>query len=308
MGEIDNNTQQYLKEVYGRPRPSPEFRQRLFQELTRELQARQQPVGWLQRVTAQLVGPAASGWRPAISVIVALAILVLVMGTAVLAVRRPLDRIFQRERGSQEQTPTVVGTPTTEPLASPVSAVEPLADRPSPTLAATPAEPGRPAIIPTLTAASPSAPTATSSPTSTSTSVPTAIASPTATSTVPSVQVTNTPTPTQTEVTSAPSPTPASCAGRVAGVAWVDANGNGGRDQGDPPLGGVTVTLKDAAGQHVGTMTTGGGGYAFDNLSTGFYTLHATTPAGYRASTPQDWGIVITCATIPIDFGYQPEQ
>ncbi|MFQ5593916.1 MAG: SdrD B-like domain-containing protein [Anaerolineae bacterium] len=89
----------------------------------------------------------------------------------------------------------------------------------------------------------------------------------------------------------------------------MDANGNGRRDADDLPLDGVTVTLKDAAGQIVRTTTTGSGGhYGLDNLPAGTYSLHTAAPADHQAITAQVWGVDLKCATITIDFGYSPQQ
>lgn len=313
VGEIDDRVQQLLRAMYERPKPSPEFRQRLYQQLVRELQTRQRSAGWPMRVRALLAGLAATGllwWRrrPAISAIVAVALLVLVMGTVVLAMQGGLDRIFQPETVPQKQVPAVVRTPTPQPLASPTpTAEQPQREQP-PTLAATPAEPEEPAVIPTLTLAPTAVPTATQSPTPTSTTVPTATATPTATPIPPSVEATRSPTPTRVEPTNTVPPSaPTACqAGRITGLAWVDANGSGGRDSGDPPLAGVVVVLEGANGTT--TRTTGANGqYAFDNLPAGTYTLRATPPSGYEAITMQAWGVHLTCATITVDFGYKPE-
>lgn len=96
------------------------------------------------------------------------------------------------------------------------------------------------------------------------------------------------------------------------GVAWVDANGNGRRDEGDQPLGGVSVALEqDATGQLLRTITTGADGrYEFGNLPAGRYLLHAAPPAGYQAITAQAWGVDLVYGTVERDLGYQyrPEE
>lgn len=62
---------------------------------------------------------------------------------------------------------------------------------------------------------------------------------------------------------------------------WIDTNGNGIQDAGEPPLAGVTVTLLNGAGKVVATTTTDANGrYIFDNLPAGTYQVHfVLTPA-----------------------------
>ncbi len=63
---------------------------------------------------------------------------------------------------------------------------------------------------------------------------------------------------------------------------WVDTNGNGCQDQGEPSLPGVTVTLLDSGGNSLATQTTdGNGNYRFNNLAAGTYAVRFTLPAGY---------------------------
>ena len=89
----------------------------------------------------------------------------------------------------------------------------------------------------------------------------------------------------------------------------MDVNGNGRRDADDLPLGGVTVTLKDAAGRIVRTATTGTGGrYGLGNLPAGTYSLHTTSLPDHQAITAQVWGVDLQCATITINFGYRSQQ
>jgi hypothetical protein len=96
------------------------------------------------------------------------------------------------------------------------------------------------------------------------------------------------------------------CLSRILGMAWVDVNGNGSRDEGDQPLNGVTLTLRTQEnGLVIREVVTGPDGrYAFHNVLAGIYTLEAVAPAGYRAITPDTWGINISCATLGKDFGY----
>lgn len=326
MGEINESIQELLTETFEQIKPSPEFKQRLYQQLAREARRRRQPVGWLTRVRTQLAGPGAFRWslgRRATAALVGLALLVLV-GGVVWAVRDQLSSMPRPQTVPGEQATATPGTATTHPPASPTSTATQLAQRQPRGLAATPAEPRPVATMPPPVATSTPAPTATTSPAPTSTSVPAATASPipastsaptattppTAASMAEPLMVTSSPVPTQTTMTSiVSSPTTISCqGGRIVGVAWMDVNGNGQRDADDRPLGGVTVTLKDAAGQIVRTATTGGGGrYGLDNLPAGTYSLHTATTADHQAITARVWGVDLQCATITIDFGYRSQ-
>ncbi|MCL2544696.1 MAG: hypothetical protein FWE77_02125 [Clostridia bacterium] len=74
--------------------------------------------------------------------------------------------------------------------------------------------------------------------------------------------------------------------GMVGDYAWVDENGNGLQDYGEPPLPGVQVTLfavgPGGALTEVGTVSTDQYGlYRFDGLRPGLYRLRAALPAGY---------------------------
>ena len=61
--------------------------------------------------------------------------------------------------------------------------------------------------------------------------------------------------------------------------AWIDLDGNGVQDAGEPGLPGVTVTLKDATGAVVATTTTdANGNYLFADVNPGDYTV-AFAPA-----------------------------
>ena len=107
--------------------------------------------------------------------------------------------------------------------------------------------------------------------------------------------------------------------GRLGNYTWIDANGNGRQDAGEPFLNGVTVSL---AGQATGTKITSGGGlYLFDNLAAGTYTVTATAPTGFTFTTANsplatngtDSNVNPTSVTLAaggedltIDFGFVP--
>jgi hypothetical protein len=105
----------------------------------------------------------------------------------------------------------------------------------------------------------------------------------------------------------------------VGQVTFVDTNGNGVQDGGEPPLPGVTVALfntdgspaVDADGNPVSTVTDGQGRYALDNLVCGQYYVVFTPPAGYEPtqqlppsdsavnSTPDETGQTPVFTTAP---------
>ena len=70
---------------------------------------------------------------------------------------------------------------------------------------------------------------------------------------------------------------------------WEDKNANGVQDAGEAGIGGVTVTLCDAAGNPIATTTTNAaGGYGFD-VAPGTYSVAVTAPGGYFVA-PKDAG------------------
>jgi len=59
---------------------------------------------------------------------------------------------------------------------------------------------------------------------------------------------------------------------RIGGFTWVDTDGNGLQDAGEPALAGVKAVLKGAGGEEVASVVTGPDGvYAFDGLEDGTY-------------------------------------
>ena len=68
---------------------------------------------------------------------------------------------------------------------------------------------------------------------------------------------------------------------------WVDANGNGQQDGGEPALSNVVVRLYGAVSNVVGTTTSSvAGAYAFTNLFPGSYFVAFAPPAGYLFTAP----------------------
>ena len=72
----------------------------------------------------------------------------------------------------------------------------------------------------------------------------------------------------------------------IGDFTWVDTNGNGQQDAGEPGLSGVVVRLYNAASNVIGTTTSSvSGAYAFTNLLPGTYVVGFTSPAGYQLTT-----------------------
>ncbi|TWU60273.1 Serine-aspartate repeat-containing protein D precursor [Rubripirellula tenax] len=68
----------------------------------------------------------------------------------------------------------------------------------------------------------------------------------------------------------------------IAGIVYVDGNGDCIRDPGEPPLEGVTIELRDASGQFISsTVTNADGAYSFTGLRPGSYQLFEQQPDGY---------------------------
>src|SRR5262249_44857871 len=72
---------------------------------------------------------------------------------------------------------------------------------------------------------------------------------------------------------------------------WLDQNGNGVQDAGEPGIRGVTVVLYTSGGTQFGAPTTtdSNGNYAFPNLPPGDYYVQFIPPSGYVIS-PQNQG------------------
>ncbi len=118
--------------------------------------------------------------------------------------------------------------------------------------------------------------------------------------------------------------------GAIGDRVYVDADGDGRQDPGEPGLGGVTVQLWwDSDGDGIidalgATATTDyGGSYIFNHLAARIYEVRVIAPTGYtQTGDPDQFGV--TCnvcdskTTVPIvlapgdvyvnaDFGYQPQ-
>jgi len=80
------------------------------------------------------------------------------------------------------------------------------------------------------------------------------------------------------------------CEGSIGDYVWHDQNRNGVQDPGEPGLDGLTVTLKNGAGDAIATAITGAGVggqrgfFRFMGLCAGAYSVELTTPAGFEVS------------------------
>lgn len=81
--------------------------------------------------------------------------------------------------------------------------------------------------------------------------------------------------------------------GMVSGLVFLDANANGSRDSGEPGLGGVTIRLTGSAGTR-SQFTDAEGGFRFDSVVPGNYTLEETDPPGFASTTPNLRTLVLT--------------
>ncbi len=105
----------------------------------------------------------------------------------------------------------------------------------------------------------------------------------------------------------------------VSGTVYVDANANGVLDQGEAPIGGVTVQLLNLNGtparsflpnQAPGTppagpiipavVTNPDGTYLFPVVPPGTYIVRETQPAGYASTTPNDRVITVPASLTPV--------
>ena len=91
----------------------------------------------------------------------------------------------------------------------------------------------------------------------------------------------------------------------ISGVVYKDVNSDGTRAAGEPPIAGVTITLKDGLGAVVRTTTTAADGtYSFFGLPAGNYQVEETQPAGYGSSTPDTRSITVAPGiSATADFG-----
>ncbi len=74
--------------------------------------------------------------------------------------------------------------------------------------------------------------------------------------------------------------------GSVHGYKYLDPDGDGEHDEGEPGLAGVTIRLLDAEGRVLDTRVTGSEGhFLFDGLRPGEYSVEEIVPEGYKATS-----------------------
>ncbi|MCK5922096.1 MAG: hypothetical protein KAG66_14230, partial [Methylococcales bacterium] len=77
--------------------------------------------------------------------------------------------------------------------------------------------------------------------------------------------------------------------GSIGDTVWIDSDGDGEQDPGEPGIPGITVELIDNDGNVLDTQTTDSNGhYLFTGLTEGVYTVRVTPPAGYDAHPEGD--------------------
>jgi hypothetical protein len=72
--------------------------------------------------------------------------------------------------------------------------------------------------------------------------------------------------------------------GRIGDRVWVDLDGDGLQDAGEPGAEAVSVELLQSGAVLAAAVTDDAGAYLFDRLAAGTYQVRLTVPAGYQAS------------------------
>lgn len=90
-------------------------------------------------------------------------------------------------------------------------------------------------------------------------------------------------------------------ANKLAGQLWIDADGDGEREEGDGALEGVTIHLLDKHGKPLvpaistttgsGKLGVGTGSFKFSRLEAGAYRIKVDLPAGYHATVSNAAGV-----------------
>ncbi|HUW13881.1 MAG TPA: SdrD B-like domain-containing protein, partial [Anaerolineae bacterium] len=162
---------------------------------------------------------------------------------------------------------------------------------------------GGPVPTPTPTQTATQTPTATR--TTTATATPTSTSTPTAS---PSATLTPTasvsPTPTASPMsTSTPTATPST--GTIHGEVWHDLDRDGEKEDGEPPLAGAEIRLKNASHGVIGFwFTQSDGTYTFGNLEPSLYYVSEIDPPGYASSTIGVVAVYLDAnQRLPIHFG-----
>ena len=140
----------------------------------------------------------------------------------------------------------------------------------------------------------------TPTPTATPTNTPTFTPTPTPTHTA---TPTTTPTPTNT-MTPTPTSTATPTTGIIRGLVWNDRNGDAVRQEGEPPLAGVTIGIRYLGIEFDTRVTAGDGSFVFAGLLPGDYTVRAYDIPGFAWTTPNMAIIPVQANTTNfIEFG-----
>ncbi|MEE4356364.1 MAG: SdrD B-like domain-containing protein, partial [Desulfococcaceae bacterium] len=93
--------------------------------------------------------------------------------------------------------------------------------------------------------------------------------------------------------------------GTISGMVYNDTDGDGVPEAGEDGIGGVTVTLTDAAGTVVATATTNPDGtYTFEDIPDGSYTVVENNPSGSSGTSSNTVPVNISNgASATADFG-----
>ncbi len=80
----------------------------------------------------------------------------------------------------------------------------------------------------------------------------------------------------------------------ISGLKFIDVNGNGVRDAGEPGGAGVTVRLSGPGGVGTGVQTTtaADGSFTFSGVAAGTYLVSEVIPAGFTQTAPGGAGII----------------
>jgi SdrD B-like domain len=84
--------------------------------------------------------------------------------------------------------------------------------------------------------------------------------------------------------------------GTISGTKFLDVNGNGVRDAGEPGMAGVTITrtpsINDPVGTNLSVVTDSQGNFTFPPVPFGNFTLSETVPAGFAQTAPPAPGTI----------------
>lgn len=151
------------------------------------------------------------------------------------------------------------------------------------------------------------APTPTNTPTPTQTAIPTVTGTPTETATP---TITETPTSTLTPTVSptatrSPTPRETPIPGTIVAFVWLDLDGDGERDRGEPYLAGALIEVRDLQGHLMRSCTTLATGLcALSDIPPGTYVVSETNAEGYVSTTPDDVTVdVLSAVFSEVYFG-----